>query len=279
MNEKRVLRVDGLGRRYGEGCPECFERTGPDAGTNRCSRCRSIIACAGVSFDLYDGETLGVVGESGSGKTTVLRCLYADEPVTWGAAYLRTFRDGERSYLEATSAERRELRAVELGMAYQDPAAGLNLHVTAGGNIAERLLNVRIRSVADIRERAAYLLDRTEVPTARMDDLPARFSGGMRQRVQLAKVLANGPSVVFLDELTTGLDVSVQAGVLDLIRELQQSGTMSMVVVSHDLAVVRLLAGRTMVMKDGRVVESGLTDQVLEDPHHPYTQLLVASMT
>lgn len=279
MLEPRVLRVDGLGRRYGRGCRACVANTGPEAGTNTCPACGSIVACAGVSFDLLEGEVLGIVGESGSGKSTVLRMLYLDEPATWGAAYLDRYRGSRADYLTAPLPDQRTLRAEMLGLAYQNPAQGLNLRITAGGNIAERLLNVRVRSVADIRERARYLLGRTEVPVDRMDDLPAHFSGGMQQRVQLARVLANGPRVLFLDELTTGLDVSVQAGVLDLIRELQVQTDVAMVVVSHDLGVIRLLAGRTMVMKNGRVVESGLTDQVLEDPHHPYTQLLVASMT
>jgi putative phosphonate transport system ATP-binding protein len=279
MKPPWVLRVDGLGKRYGRGCSRCLETTGPEAATNTCARCGSIVACAGVSFDLTAGETLGIVGESGSGKTTALRCLYLDEPATWGEAYLAPFRGGEANYLRASPPERRLLRSALLGLAYQYPAQGLNLQISAGGNIAERLLAIELRKVSEIRERAAYLLGRTEVATDRMDDLPARFSGGMQQRVQLAKVLANGPAVLLLDELTTGLDVSVQAGVLDLVRELQEQTGVAMVVVSHDLGVIRLLAGRTIVMKDGRVVESGLTDQVLEDPHHPYTQLLVASMT
>lgn len=279
MNPNWMLRVDGLGKRYGRGCRLCIENTGPAEATNSCANCGSIVACANVSFDLLPGETLGIVGESGSGKSTALRCLFMDEEPTWGSAYLAGFHNGERDIFAATLPERRELRAARMGLAYQNPAAGLNLNITAGGNIAERLLNVRVRSVADIRERASYLLTRTEVPPDRMDDIPAHFSGGMQQRVQLAKVMANNPSVLLLDELTTGLDVSVQAGVLDLVRELQEQLGIAMLVVSHDLGVIRLLAGRTMVMKNGRVVESGLTDQVLEDPHHPYTQLLVASMT
>ena len=128
-----------------------------------------------------------------------------------------------------------------------------------------------------MREKAGDYLARTEVPLDRMDHLPAYFSGGMQQRVQIAKALANSPSLVLLDELTTGLDVSVQAGVLDLVRDIQRQYGLAPIVVSHDLAVIRLLADRTLVMKKGRVVEAGLTDQVLEDPQHPYTQLLVSS--
>jgi putative phosphonate transport system ATP-binding protein len=214
---------------------------------------------------------------SGSGKTTVLRALYWTS-LPPGSAFLDGYRDGNETTSKRPSPT--SGRSVRLSCArLSEPAMGLNLRITAGGNIAERLLNVRVRSVAEIRDRARYLLGHTEVPEDRMDDIPAHFFGGMQQRVQLSKVLANNPRVLFPDELTTGLDVSVQAGVLDLVRQLQLQTGVAMLVVSHDLAVIRLLAGRTMVMKDGQVVESGLTDQVLEDPHHPYTQLLVASMT
>ena len=110
-----------------------------------------------------------------------------------------------------------------------------------------------------------------------MDALPRSLSGGMQQRIQIAKALANNPPLVLLDEVTSGLDVSVQARVLDLIRELQRERGISMIVVSHDMGVIRLLADRTLVLKNGRVVERGLTDQILEDPQHPYSQLLVHS--
>lgn len=279
LSDRPVLRVDGLEKIHGRPCGRCVELTGPEAATNRCPICGSIVACARVSFDVYPGETLGVVGESGSGKTTVMQCLYLDQQPSGGAAYLTGFREGAANIFATGLAERRDLRGRLMGIVYQNPRQGLNLRITAGGNIAERLLTVRWRRVADIRERAADYLAQTEVPLDRMDDIPARFSGGMQQRVQIAKALASEPSLVLLDELTTGLDVSVQAGVLDLVRSLQQRRRTAMVIVSHDLGVIRLLASRTIVMKDGRVVEAGLTDQVLEDPQHPYTQLLVSSMT
>jgi putative phosphonate transport system ATP-binding protein len=274
-----MLRVQGLTKIYGLACGECPRLTGPEYQSNRCPRCGSIVACADIGFDVYPGETLGIVGESGSGKTTVMQCLYLDQQPSAGAAYLSCFGDGRVDIFTSTLVERRLLRHVLMGMVYQNPRQGLNLRITAGGNIAERLLTVEWRRVADIRARAREYLAQTEVPLDRMDDLPARFSGGMQQRVQIAKALASEPQLVLLDELTTGLDVSVQAGVLDLVRSLQERHRTAMVVVSHDLGVIRLLANRTLVMKDGRIVESGLTDQVLEDPQHPYTQLLVSSVT
>lgn len=132
-------------------------------------------------------------------------------------------------------------------------------------------------SFKEIRQRAKDLLERTEVAINRMDESPSNFSGGMQQRVQISKALATNPPLLFLDEVTTGLDLSVQARILDLILELQQELGITMIAVTHDLGVIRLLASRTMVMKYGRVVESGLTDQILEDPQHAYTQRLVAS--
>ncbi|HLF76214.1 MAG TPA: ATP-binding cassette domain-containing protein [Dehalococcoidia bacterium] len=277
VDETPLLSVRGLTRVYGRGCDGCLELTGPQADTNGCPRCGSIVACADVDLDVYEGEVLGLVGESGSGKSTVLQCLFMDVIPTAGDAFLRTFAEGQRSIWQSDSRERRALRNRLMGMVYQNPRDGLDLMVTAGGNIVERLLAVDWRHVGQMRDKAGDYLTRTEVPIDRMDHLPAYFSGGMQQRVQIAKALANSPSLVLLDELTTGLDISVQAGVLDLVRDIQRQYGLSAIVVSHDLSVIRLLADRTVVMKMGRIVEHGITDQVLEDPQHPYTQLLVSS--
>ncbi len=132
--------------------------------------------------------------------------------------------------------------------------------------------------MSKIRDRAKFLLEKTEIPLQRMDDKPKYFSGGMQQRVQIAKALANDPPLLLLDEVTTGLDVSVQAQILDLIRQIQRELGITMIVVSHDFSVIRMLTDRTIVMKNGRIVEQGLTDQVMEDPQHPYSQLLINSM-
>jgi putative phosphonate transport system ATP-binding protein len=273
-----LLRVHEVTKRYGQGCARCDGSTGPEHETNTCPFCGAITACAGVSFELAKGRTLGIVGESGSGKSTLLAAMYGDIAPTSGEAYLDAFADGKRSIFSANTSERRQLRNFAMGIVYQHPQKGLNLRISAGGNVAERLMAVQWRRVADIRERAGGLLTRMEVPSARMDDFPAYFSGGMQQRVQIAKAVANEPPLLLLDEPTSGLDVSVQAGVLDLIRELQNQSGITLLIVSHDLGVIRLLTERTLVMKNGRVVESGLTDQILEDPQHPYTQLLVSSI-
>ncbi len=150
--------------------------------------------------------------------------------------------------------------------------------VSAGGNVGERLMAKGARHYGDIRAEAARWLDLVEIDPARIDDMPSHFSGGMLQRLQIARTLATHPRLVFMDEPTGGLDVSVQARLLDLIRRLVGQLGLAVVLVTHDIAVARLLAERIMVMQRGQVVETGLTDQVLDDPQHPYTQLLVSSV-
>jgi putative phosphonate transport system ATP-binding protein len=273
-----IFQVVNLSKYYGPSCPSCAVLTGPEHDTNVCPRCGTIVACHDINLDLEQGEILGVVGESGSGKSTLVRCLYFDDDVTNGKAYLAAYGAGKADIFRETSQKKRHIRNHLMGMVYQNPLLGIKPHFTAGGNVAEKLLTADVYHYGDIRRRAAALLTRTEIPIGRMDDFPAHFSGGMQQRVQIAKALANNPPLLFLDEITTGLDLSVQARVLDLVKEIQRELGISMLVVSHDLGVIRMLADRTAVMKNGRIVEIGLTDQILEDPQHQYTQLLVHSM-
>jgi putative phosphonate transport system ATP-binding protein len=273
-----VLEVRDLTKRYGPGCDRCLALTGPEHNRTTCPACGTVVACAGVGFDLRPGRTLGIVGESGSGKTTVLRSLYGDVEPTSGSAVLHTPDSPGRDLFTLDPQDRRRVRNFEMGMVYQTPRQGLNFGISAGGNVAERLLAADWRQVTRIRGRASELLERMEIALNRMDDMPGTFSGGMQQRVQVARALANGPLILLLDEMTSGLDVSVQAGVLDLIQEIQHEANIALIVVSHDLGVIRLLCERALVMKNGRVVERGITDQILEDPHHPYTQLLVSSV-
>jgi putative phosphonate transport system ATP-binding protein len=152
------------------------------------------------------------------------------------------------------------------------------MHVSAGGNIGEPLMANGWRSYGEIRAAASQWLARVEIPVDRIDDPPTTFSGGMRQRLQIARNLVVSPRLVFMDEPTSGLDVSVQARLLDLIRSLVRELGLSVVIVTHDLGVARLISDRTLVMKDGAVIESGLTDRVLDDPQSEYAQLLVSSV-
>jgi len=236
------------------------------------------VGCRDVSFALWPGEVLCVVGESGSGKTTLLICLSGDLPPTAGKVEYDTRIDGLVDLTTLSEAARRLLRRTDWGVVHQNPRDGLRMAVSAGANVGERLMAVGERHYGRIRGEALDWLGRVEIDGGRIDDLPATFSGGMQQRLQIARNLVTRPRLVFMDEPTGGLDVSVQARLLDLMRTLVTELSLSAVIVTHDLAVARLLAHRLMVMYRGEVVETGLTDQVLDDPHHAYTQLLVASI-
>jgi putative phosphonate transport system ATP-binding protein len=275
--ETRLLRVDRLIRRFGPGCPACL---GPNPGLrkNYCTRCGTVHALVDVSLDVRPNEVVGIVGESGSGKSTLMKCLYFDQPATGGGVYLDAVAGGAENVLTASDQRRRQVRNTVLGMVYQNPADGLKMDFSALANIAEKLIAAGNRSVDAMEARAGELLAQVNLPLQRWKEAPRRFSGGMQQRVQIAKALSNRPPLLLLDEVTTGLDLSVQAKVLDLIRQLKRELAVGMVLVSHDLGVIRMLADRTLVMLDGRVVEQGLTDQILEDPQHPYTQELVQSL-
>ncbi|HVO15232.1 MAG TPA: phosphonate C-P lyase system protein PhnK [Alphaproteobacteria bacterium] len=250
-----LLRVAGLGRDYGR-----------------------IVGCREVSFELWPGEVLGIVGESGSGKTTLLKCASAQLEPTAGTVKFDMRARGLTDIWGLSEAERRMLMRTDWGIVHQNPRDGLRLGVSAGANVGERLMAVGARHYGEIRREASHWLGRVEIDTGRMDDLPETFSGGMLQRLQIARNLVTRPRLVFMDEPTSGLDVSVQARLLDLLRGLVADLGVACIVVTHDLGVVRLLAHRLMVMHRGRVVEHGLTDQVLDDPQHAYTQLLVSSI-
>jgi putative phosphonate transport system ATP-binding protein len=252
--DKPLLSVQGLSKNYG-----------------------SRIGCADVSFDLFPGEVLGIVGESGSGKSTLLSCLAGHLAPDTGRVIFETSQ-GPRDTVTMAEAERRKMARTDWAFVHQNPRDGLRMGVSAGGNVGERLMAVGARHYGDIRATAVDWLGRVEIAADRIDDRPRAFSGGMQQRLQIARNLVTGPRLVFMDEPTGGLDVSVQARLLDLLRGLVREMGLSAIIVTHDLAVVRLLADRLMVMKGGHVVEQGLTDQVLDDPQHSYTQLLVSSV-
>ncbi|MDB5982791.1 MAG: phnK [Pseudomonas sp.] len=250
-----LLKVRGLSKLYG-----------PEKG------------CDDVSFDLYPGEVLGIVGESGSGKSTLLSLLSGRCPPDSGSIGYRS-KDGQWLDLySASEAQRRTLLRTEWGFVEQSPRDGLRMGVSAGANIGERLMAQGVRNYSELRAAGIDWLSQVEIDPARIDDLPRTFSGGMQQRLQIARNLVSGPRLVFMDEPTGGLDVSVQARLLDLLRGLVRELDLAVVIVTHDLAVARLLADRLMVMRRSRVVEAGLTDQILDDPQHPYSQLLVSSV-
>jgi putative phosphonate transport system ATP-binding protein len=237
-----------------------------------------IAALDGVTAELFAGEVLAIVGESGSGKTTLLNVLSGTVQPDSGTVLYRG-RDGVVCDVHRMAPPAlRRLHRSEWGSVHQDARQALRMAVSAGGNVGERLMAQGARHYGDIRASAIAWLGQVEIDADRVDDLPRTFSGGMLQRLQIARTLVTSPRLVFMDEPTGGLDVSVQARLLDLIRDLVARLGVAVVLVTHDIAVARLLAGRIMVMRQGRVVETGLTDQVLDDPQHPYTQLLVSSV-
>lgn len=274
--EQPVLSVKRLEKQYGKGCPSCLDSK--RLIKNFCPVCRTVYACQAISFEVYPGEIVGVVGESGSGKSTMMQCLYFDQEVTGGAAYLSSYKNGVYNIFTETSQQKRDIRNKIMGKVYQNPLLGLKMKFSSIGNIAEKLITAGNRNVGEMVDRGRGLLNHVNIPVYRMKEAPANFSGGMQQRVQIAKALSNNPPLLLLDEVTTGLDLSVQASVLDLIKQIQRELKISMVIVSHDLGVIRMLADRTIVLLDGRIIEQGLTDQILEDPQHRYSQQLVHSL-
>lgn len=227
-----------------------------------CRACGSVVAVHDATFEVGPREVLGVVGESGSGKTTLLRCLHRDLVPESGSILV----DG------------RTVGRSAVMMVHQNAlAAGLFPHLAAESNVAARLLSGGARHFGEIRHRASGLLSELGLQAERHTDALTTFSGGMQQRVQLARALIDPPRLLLLDEPTTGLDPSVQADLLDAFQRVTEALTSATVVVSHDLAAVRVLASRILVLHHGRIVEEGIAEQVLEDPRHPYTQLLVSS--
>ncbi len=240
-------------------------------------------ACRGVNFELHPGEVLAMVGESGSGKSTLLRLLAARLACDEGSVHynIRAESGTETGLVDLarlSEARLRWLARTDWGFVEQHARDGLRMNVSGGANIGERMMALGSRHYGRLRSQALDWMERVELDTARIDDLPGTYSGGMQQRLQIARNLVTHPRLVFMDEPTTGLDVSVQARLLDLLRELVDDLGLAAVIVTHDLAVARLLAHRMLVMKDGAVVEQGLTDRVLDDPQDPYTQLLVSSV-
>ena len=255
-----LLQVDGLGHRFPH--PGASERW----------------AVREAQLALHAGEVVAIVGESGSGKSTLLNCIAGRITPTTGHVHYRAA-DGRWLDVHALAErERRALARTEWGFVEQHAAEGLRMNVSAGANVGERLMALGERHHATLRQSACDWMQRVELDPARVDDNPRDFSGGMRQRLQIARNLVTRPRLVLMDEPTSGLDVSVQARLLDLVRVLVSRMQLCALIVTHDLGVARLLAHRTVVMREGRIVEQGLTDRVLDDPQHPYTQLLVSSV-
>ena len=224
-----------------------------------------------VSFSVDKGATLAVVGESGCGKSTIAKAIVRLLTPTSG----RILVDGA-DIAQLSEKALRPFRS-RVQMVFQDPYGSLDPHLTAVDIVGEPLRLQGVRSRSERARRAAALIDQVGLPTTALHRRPAEFSGGQRQRIGIARALASGPELLVCDEATSALDVSVQAQVLDLLREIQHDTGLTYVFISHNLGVVREISDTVIVMSRGRVVESGSTTDVLERPAEPYTQALRAA--
>ncbi len=232
-----------------------------------------------VSFSIAPGETLGLVGESGSGKSvTAMSIMRLVQPPGRIAGGRIAFRG--RDLLSLTESEMRAVRGAEIALIFQEPMTALNPVFTVGDQIAETLLVHRRATKADVGGRVVALLESVRVANAalRAGDYPHQLSGGQRQRVLIAMALACRPSLIIADEPTTALDVTIQAEILDLLRERQRTLQLSLLLITHDLGIIAEIADRVAVMYAGRIVEHGPVRAVLRHPQHPYTRGLLASM-
>ncbi|MEO0490071.1 MAG: ATP-binding cassette domain-containing protein, partial [Cyanobacteria bacterium J06659_2] len=234
---------------------------------------RYVMAVNGVSFEVYSGETFGLVGESGCGKTTLGRALLnLIKPM--GGRVIFEGRDVHQLSAKAMRQLRRDMQII-----FQDPFSSLDPRMSIGAAIAEPLrIHGVIKSKRNRRERVAYLLERVDLPSGCMNRFPHEFSGGQRQRVCIARALALNPKFIICDESVSALDVSVQAQVLNLLKELQAEFNLTYIFISHDLSVVKFMSDRIMVMNQGKVEEIGPAETIYRHPQQEYTQQLIASI-
>jgi oligopeptide transport system ATP-binding protein len=241
---------------------------------------RVIRAVDEVSLRVNAGETLGIVGESGSGKSvtalSVMR-LIASPPgrIEHGEIVFK-----DQDLLKVGEHQMRQIRGNKISMIFQDPMTSLNPVLTVGDQIAEAIVLHQHKTKAEARERAIAMLDLVRIPEARkrIDDYPHQFSGGMRQRVMIAMALSCDPELLIADEPTTALDVTIQAQILDLMRDLQRRLNSAIIMITHDLGVVAEVCERVLVMYGGNMVEYGTADQIFNAPKHPYTWGLLESL-
>jgi peptide/nickel transport system ATP-binding protein len=240
---------------------------------------RSIVAVRDVSFEVRGGETLGLVGESGSGKSvTAFSIVRLVQPP--GRTVGGTVEFQGRDLLSLSERDMQHIRGAGIGLVFQEPMAALNPVMRVGAHIGEALTVHGLANRREARDRAIELLRSVKIPDAehRVDDYPHQLSGGMRQRAMIAVAIACHPPLVIADEPTTALDVTVQAQILELLRDMKQQLNLSLLLITHDLGVIAETADRVAVMYAGRIVEQGPVRAIFHDPLHPYTKGLLASI-
>lgn len=239
-----------------------------------------VTAVRGVSFDLKKGETLAIVGESGSGKSVTAKSIMRLLPKHNTEISKGDILYGGRSLLDLSMKQITDIRGSEISMVFQDPMTSLNPTMKVSKQIMEGLQRHQSMNKAQARARALEMLKLVGIPNAeaRLDSFPHQFSGGMRQRVVIALALACNPKVLIADEPTTALDVTIQAQILDLMKDLQQKTETAIILITHDLGVVANMADRVAVMYGGKIVEQGPLDEIFYNPQHPYTLGLLKSM-
>lgn len=244
------------------------------------TRAGEIHAVNSVSFQLKPGEVLGVVGESGSGKSVTMMSLIGLLPSPPAEVRQGQVLFGGRDLLKVTPEELRQVRGAKVGFVFQDPMTSLNPVFTVGNQIMEPLLTHKGMTKAQAHDRAVELLELVGIPDAakRLKSYPHQFSGGMRQRVMIAIALACDPDVLIADEPTTALDVTIQAQILELVKELRQKLGMAIIWITHDLGVIAAIADRVMVMYGGQVVEHAPVKELFARPQHPYTRALLKTI-
>jgi peptide/nickel transport system ATP-binding protein len=239
-----------------------------------------IAAVDGVDLEVPRGRTLGIVGESGCGKSMLSLSIMRLVPPPGRIAAGRVLLDG-RNLLDLPTGQMREIRGSKVAMIFQEPMTSLNPVHTVGWQITEAMrAHDKRASARELRERAIAALQRVRIPSPerRFDDYPHQLSGGMRQRVMIAMALACSPSLLIADEPTTALDVTVQAQILDLLRDLQAETGMSIILITHDLGVVAEMADEVAVMYAGKVIERATAAEIFASPQHPYTLGLLGSI-
>lgn len=239
-----------------------------------------LTAVRGVSFELKKGETLAIVGESGSGKSVTAKSIMQLLPTATTEVTKGDIVYNGKSLLELSKRQITNLRGSEISMVFQDPMTSLNPTMKVGKQIMEGIQRHEQLTKAQARKRALEMLQLVGIPQAenRLDNYPHQFSGGMRQRVVIALALACNPKVLIADEPTTALDVTIQAQILDLMKDLQKKTETAIILITHDLGVVANMADCVAVMYGGKIVEQGTLDEIFYNPQHPYTLGLLQSM-